>query len=134
VNIGCENTCSVEPSNSPLSQREYSVSSDGPGERPRPPSQAKKQKLPHVSASSTATASPIFLTTSPATAAQPYRGYSGASSSDSDEGSVGGTVTCSGVTVPGMNVMSTSSLGSPSSLRLRATRIVEPGSISRPST
>jgi hypothetical protein len=43
-------------------------------------------------------------------------------------GSVGGTVTFSGVTSPGMKVMSTSSLGSPSSFALRATRIVEPGS------
>src|SRR5581483_1911896 len=49
-------------------------------------------------------------------------------------GSSGGTVTFSGVTSPGMNVMSTSSPGSPSSRCLRPTRIVEPGSIARPST
>jgi len=49
-------------------------------------------------------------------------------------GSTGGTVTCSGVTSPGMKVMSTSSPGSPSSFILRATRMVEPGSSWRPST
>jgi len=49
-------------------------------------------------------------------------------------GGSGGTVTCSGVTSPGMKVMSTSSPGSPSSFALRATRMVEPGSSWRPST
>ena len=43
-------------------------------------------------------------------------------------GSSAGTVTFSGVTSPGMKVMSTSSPGSPSSVRVRPTRIVEPGS------
>jgi hypothetical protein len=62
--------------------------------------------------------------------------YSGDSSSVPEEarGSSGGTVTFSGVTSPGMNVMSTSSPGSPSSPCFRPTRIVEPGSIARPST
>ena len=52
------------------------------------------------------------------------------SSPPSPAGATGsdGTVTFSGVTSPGMNVMSTSSPGSPSSFILRATRIVEPGS------
>ena len=45
-----------------------------------------------------------------------------------------GTVTFSGVTSPGMKVMSTSSPGSPSSFSLRAMRMVEPGSSWRPST
>ena len=64
------------------------------------------------------------------------RPYSGDSSSSSPEawGTSGGTVTFSGVTSPGMKVMSTSSPGSPSSPRLRPTRIVEPGSIACPST
>jgi len=62
--------------------------------------------------------------------------YSGDSSSPTPEavGSSGGTVTFSGVTSPGMKVMSTSSPGSPSSPCLRPTRIVEPGSIARPRT
>ena len=64
---------------------------------------------------------------------RPYAGES-SSSSPEERGSSGGTVTFSGVTSPGMKVMSTSSPGSPSSFDLRPTRIVEPGSIARPST
>jgi hypothetical protein len=60
--------------------------------------------------------------------------YEAGSSSPVVDGSSGGTVTRSGVTSPGMNVMSTSSPGSPSSVSLRPMRIVEPGSICRPST
>ena len=55
-------------------------------------------------------------------------------SSEEPLGSSGGTVTFSGVTSPGMKVISASSVGSPSSFTLRLTRIVEPGSIARPRT
>ena len=61
--------------------------------------------------------------------------YSDGSSEEPEPvGSSGGTVTFSGVTSPGMKVISASSVGSPSSFTLRLTRIVEPGSIARPRT